>query len=1736
MKKLLFLVLLLSNFFSYSQYTLIPDVNFEKALISQGIDSGLPDGKVLTTSVNTLTTLYVPSSSINDLTGIQNFLALTNLNCSYNQLTSLDVNKNMALTYLNCSYNKVTVLNVSKNIALTYLNCSYNQLTALDVSKNNVIKSLYCGSNQLTNLDVSNDTALNDLSCYSNRLTNLDVIKNYSLTTLLCYSNQLTALDVTKNVALAFLECYFNQLTTLNVTNNMALTTLFCWNNSLTFLDVTKNKALTNLNFNSNQIASLDVTKNTLLLTLNCGSNNIQSLDIANNLSLTSLHCSKNQLTGLDVNKNTFLNYLVCFDNQLTSLDVSKNTALIYLDCKSNQISSLDITKNRALYSLDCGLNQIASLDVTVNTALTFFNCGINSLTSLNLKNGNNTKLTNVDFTNIPNLKCIQVDNKSYSDANWSSKKDATASFSENCSKTAVAIAPPIITATGNQTYCPGTSLKIVESISITSDPTEPETDALYIQISAGYNSSQDILTLSNPAAHPKIITSWDSVAGKLKLSSPTGIKIPYTDFEAAIKDIVYSNSSPNPSGTRNFSITIGQANFLPSTGHYYEYVPSIGITWTAAKLAAEALNYYGLKGYLATISSLEEVQISGEQAKGAGWIGGSDAAIEGTWKWVTGPEGLANGGTGVIFWYGVANGYTPNFANWSANIEPNQGGNAGIDEDYAHIVVPSPNRAKGSWNDLSNTGSVSGDFQPKGFIVEYGGMAGDPILQISASTTITIPKITSTTPASICGSGVVSLQATATDGLVDWYGTPTGGIKLFTGNSFTTPNLTTTTPYYVDASNGSCPNGPRTEIIATIKTLPNPPQIALSSTSPVLYCLNATAIPLAAIASTDCILNWYTIPTGGIASATSPTPITTAAGSTSYYVSQTNTTNGCESPRAAIIVTVNPLPTSPLVNTIAYCNNEIAVPLTATASTNCTLNWYVTTTGGTPSPTPPAPSTTAVGSTKYYVSQTIIATGCEGPRAEIIVTVNPLPSAPIVTNIAYCHNEIAIPVTASASANCALNWYTTPTGGTSSATSPTPSTATVGNTKYYVSQTTTATGCEGPRSEIIVTINPLPIVNDVTITQCDSDLIADGKTLFNLTVNNDAISANYSNETFTYYTSSNGANNAVAADLIPNDLAFENTTPTLMDIWSRVTNKITGCHSVAKITLKVPATNITPNYKITFPPVCDDFLDVNGNNNGNNNKRDGITTFDFSSTKAIILAQLPTNQVYIINYYKNELDALAELNVITTISNYRNIGYPNSQDIWIRIDSDLDNACYGLGPYLTLNVEVLPVANAAIITRQCDGNNDDIFTFDTSALEYDLLKGQNNLKITYFDQANNPLKDANGVSIISPFPINFTSTSQTIKAVVTNNTPQQCSDETTIAFIVDASPQAFAVPSILTTTCDDEADPINQDGKFAFDTSTFESTILGGQMGMDVKYYDQNNVLLPSPLPNPFLTNTQNITVKVQNPLNTICSASTTLSFVVNPIPNIDLNLDGDDDNLVCQNDPSFYVQLNAGIQDGTPTSNYTYVWSKDGTIIPGETAYILDVNTEGLFTVKVENSLGCSNIRTIKVTASDVAKIDSIDIQDLADTNTVTVNVSASSLGDYEFSLDERLGPFQDSNFFDNVSAGIHEVFVNDKNGCRPITQATIAVVGAPKFFTPNGDGYNDYWSVKGVNETFNSKSIIYIFDRYGKILKQWVPYLNQGWDGTFNGLPLPADDYWFTLKLEDGREAKGHFSIKR
>ncbi len=682
------------------------------------------------------------------------------------------------------------------------------------------------------------------------------------------------------------------------------------------------------------------------------------------------------------------------------------------------------------------------------------------------------------------------------------------------------------------------------------------------------------------------------------------------------------------------------------------------------------------------------------------------------------------------------------------------------------------------------------------------------------------------------------------------------------------------------------------------------------------------------------------------------------------------------------------------------------------------------------------------------------------------------------------------------------------------------------GNATIWVRLTIIASGCHLVNSFNLV-VHPLPVVNDTTIVQCDDDL--DAITSFNLTVNNPQISTNFANEIFTYHTSFAGADATPPTDEILTPLTFTNTTPTLMYVWARIMNA-DGCHKVAKLTLRVPAPNIPNTYTIVMPPVCDDLLDINGNNNANNNDRDGIATFNFSSTEATIRALLPTTGVYNIRYYRNRADALAELNGITDLVNYRNIGYPTTQSIWVRIDSDISNACYGLGPFVTLKVEALPFAHPVVIPRQCDDNQDGIFNFNTATLERDLLLGQTGVAVTYFDAANNPLRDSNTNLITSPFPATFSSTSQIIKAVVTNTTTQACSYSTTIEFIVDKSPIDFTIPTTLTITCDDEIDPTLQNGQFNFTSSQAIHDIVtfGQPAGMVIEYYDENNVLLSTPLPNPLpVTLTKDIKIIIKNPINPTCAITKTITFIVNPVPKIEL----ESTELVCSNDPTFFVLLDAGITDATPTTNYTYVWSKDGVIIPSETSYTLNVNVEGIYTVKVSNALGCFRIRTITVIASDVAHFQMPTITDLSDNNTVIIN--ATGLGNYVYSMDYP-NAYQTINIFTDVPAGIHTVFVKDLDGCGTSTQ-TISVIGIPKYFTPNADGFNDTWNVKGLTATNNYNTTIYIFDRYGKLLKQ-LGALGAGWDGTFNGSLLPADDYWYTIYFEDGRIAKGHFTLKR
>ncbi|CAC9975196.1 T9SS type A sorting domain-containing protein [Flavobacterium panici] len=433
MKLKLLFILFLASVSSFAQYTLIPDLYFEAELIRQGIDSGVPDGKVLTSNINTRTTLNVRGVSlITDLTGIQDFTALKSLLCDTNQLTSLDVSKNTALTYLSFGDNYLTTIDVSKNTALTELRCYHNLLTTLDVSKNPALTILHCYENQLKALDVSKNPALTYLDCSDNELTGLNLKNgnNSKLSTNSSFNaNNLSCIQV-DNVAYA----NANWASAKDPQASYSLDCSIVVQYTL-IPDVNFEKKLIQLGYDfGTPDGKVPTSKISGVTTLNISGSSITNLTgIQDFAALQQLDCSNNQLTALDFSKNIALTNLSCNSNKLTTLDVSKNVALTYLYCYSNKLTTLDVSKNTALIYLHCYENQLKALDVSKNTALRYIDCSSNQLTSLNLKNGNNTNVSSYNFTNNPNLSCIQVDNDYYSSNSWKSYKDATASYSKDC-------------------------------------------------------------------------------------------------------------------------------------------------------------------------------------------------------------------------------------------------------------------------------------------------------------------------------------------------------------------------------------------------------------------------------------------------------------------------------------------------------------------------------------------------------------------------------------------------------------------------------------------------------------------------------------------------------------------------------------------------------------------------------------------------------------------------------------------------------------------------------------------------------------------------------------------------------------------------------------------------------------------------------------------------------------------------------------------------------------------------------------------------------------------------------------------------------------------------------------------------------------------------------------------------------------------------------------------------------
>ena len=256
-------------------------------------------------------------------------------------------------------------------------------------------------------------------------------------------------------------------------------------------------------------------------------------------------------------------------------------------------------------------------------------------------------------------------------------------------------------------------------------------------------------------------------------------------------------------------------------------------------------------------------------------------------------------------------------------------------------------------------------------------------------------------------------------------------------------------------------------------------------------------------------------------------------------------------------------------------------------------------------------------------------------------------------------------------------------------------------------------------------------------------------------------------------------------------------------------------------------------------------------------------------------------------------------------------------------------------------------------------------------------------------------------------------------------------------------------------------------------------------------------------------------------------CLGIDEIQLNVNPTPHTEMQ----ESYLLCTDGPGLTIEGPAGFDAyrwiRTDQQGEQHISSGQRTVISSLGIYKLETS----YNYYLEGGkYSCENSVIFSVLPSSKAIFQEIEIKDFSSRNTVQVEVGGE--GNYTFSLDGIT--YQQSNLFDNVAPGLQTVYVKDANGCG-ISEKEIAVMGYPKFFTPNGDGVNDYWQLNGVENLLETDAYISIYDRYGGFVTMINPR-DQGWNGVANAQRLPASDYWFKINLKDGREFKGHFSLKR
>ncbi len=430
---------------------------------------------------------------------------------------------------------------------------------------------------------------------------------------------------------------------------------------------------------------------------------------------------------------------------------------------------------------------------------------------------------------------------------------------------------------------------------------------------------------------------------------------------------------------------------------------------------------------------------------------------------------------------------------------------------------------------------------------------------------------------------------------------------------------------------------------------------------------------------------------------------------------------------------------------------------------------------------------------------------------------------------------------------------------------------------------------------------------------------------------------------------------------------------------------------------------------------------------------------------------------------------------------------------------------------------------------KQCDDDNDGITSFNLKQSEILINKDDESLKYTYHLSEDNAIRDMEAIDDPTSF-INIEANQIFVR--VQNQLNCYSVVELNLEVSTTAIPSNF---KIFIEECDNELiDGDDSNGITTFNFSSATNDILKlfpSNQPLIVTYYENmndalalNNVINSDRYRNDNSPYSTKIVVRVDNKNNNACvGLGFHLELNTIPLPEFELN----EHQFLCLDQlPNPILIYAENVQ-----SSYTYEWKNSrGDILTTNNTSLLEITEAGDYFLTAINNFSCELTKRITIEESSIATIESIDIKDVSENNSISIHVSGE--GNYEYTIDDIYGDYQDENYFEGIFGGKHIVFVRDKNNCG-IESKSIAVLDIPKFFTPNGDGINDTWQIDGVYSQPNSK--IYIFDKFGKLLKQ-IDALGNGWNGYYNGNPLPSTDYWYLAQLEDGRVYKGHFSLIR